>query len=767
MRIALVIPVSSERGGAENLFDGLFRKLSETSHDVEKIQIPVSEKSWEDVMDAYERCYSLDLSDFDMVISTKAPTFMVRHQNHVCYLVHTMRVFYDMFEQEYGIGNRSQRRRQNIIHELDTRALKPGSVKKLFTIGNEVSKRLKHWNDIDSEVLHPPLSREGFYCNEYNYIFTASRLHRWKRIELIIKAMKHIRSDIKLKIAGGGEDENRLRALARGDNRIEFLGIVGDEELLRLYSNALVVPFVPMREDYGYITLEAMASRKPVITCTDSGEPTYFVKEFKTGFAVEPAPEAIAEKIDYFIQNPEDAKRMGAAGHDLIKVITWENVISKLVGEGEGRENKQSQRKIFVTDNQVLDPPVGGGRIRIYQLYKNIARNYDVNYVGAYDWPGPEYREQVLGNNFKEIIVPLTQIHFTFNSIINRLVKKKTVIDVTIPLLMRFTPRFREIAQMYASQSDIIIVSHPWVYPYINAKQTKRKFLIYDSHNCEYLIKKEILRSSMAGRLLSQTVKRLEKAICNESDLIFATSEEDKKRLSELYNINDEKIIVVPNGVDTNEIKPACDDEKRLAKEKLGLDGAKTIMFVGSPYQPNTEALEFIADKLTGNLKQFEFLIVGGVKQTFTRANVPGNLHMYGIVDNEMKNLIYKASDIAINPMFSGSGTNIKMFDYMSAGLPTISTVVGARGIDTNGDECFIVSKAEDFERNIIKLFNNPGLFEKLSLNGRKLVEDNYDWAGIADRAGSAMENKMKSEEAGKVERILKVNRKEASLSCI
>ena len=72
------------------------------------------------------------------------------------------------------------------------------------------------------------------------------------------------------------------------DKRIEFLGYVNEDQKREYYANALVVLFVPFDEDYGFITIEAMKSRKPVITTTDSGGPLEFVKTDHTGFVVSP-----------------------------------------------------------------------------------------------------------------------------------------------------------------------------------------------------------------------------------------------------------------------------------------------------------------------------------------------------------------------------------------------------------------------------------------------------------------------------------------------
>jgi hypothetical protein len=106
MKIGVVTPrmASGERGGAEVFYEGLVSALQAAGHDATEVPVHTDESTFDRVLESYARCYSLDLRDYDLVISTKAPTFMVSHPNHVSYLVHTLRVFYDMFETEYGGG---------------------------------------------------------------------------------------------------------------------------------------------------------------------------------------------------------------------------------------------------------------------------------------------------------------------------------------------------------------------------------------------------------------------------------------------------------------------------------------------------------------------------------------------------------------------------------------------------------------------------------------------------------------------------------------
>ena len=332
-RLAIVVPKhpSGEIGGAERFYFGLNQAMLSRGIDSQILEVASDERDIDAIKESYLRFYDLDLSGFDGVISTKAPTYLIGHSNHVCYLVHTMRVFYDLFEREFPPSSKAHQEQRDFILKADLAALSPPRVKKLYVIGKEVGDRMETFLGLSSSVLRLATPLTGFHSRSYDYVFIPSRLHRWKRIDLIIEAMRHLRSRLSLLIAGSGEDEEELRMQAKGNEQVEFLGRISDDQLIDLYSRALVVPFVPIGEDYGYVTLEAFKSEKPVITCRDSGEPANMVEDGVSGFVCAPEPEAIAEKIDFFAEDEERAKEMGRAGLESVSSITWSAITDELL----------------------------------------------------------------------------------------------------------------------------------------------------------------------------------------------------------------------------------------------------------------------------------------------------------------------------------------------------------------------------------------------------------------------------------------------------
>lgn len=116
------------------------------------------------------------------------------------------------------------------------------------------------------------------------------------------------------------------------------------------------------------------------------------------------------------------------------------------------------------------------------------------------------------------------------------------------------------------------------------------------------------------------------------------------------------------------------------------------------------------------------------------------NVYLIGQIEEEEKSNLYRQADIAINPMMSGSGTNIKMLDYMAAGLPVVTTAIGARGLDIRDRQDALICSLQEFPEKIQELVHNSSLRKDLIQNGRMLVEKKYDWKMIAQNMGKALE---------------------------
>ncbi len=369
-----------------------------------------------------------------------------------------------------------------------------------------------------------------------------------------------------------------------------------------------------------------------------------------------------------------------------------------------------------------------------------MAEGIEATYVGTYDWPGPQYRELQLSDRLREIDIPQSQEHFALNNHLNGLLPGKTIIDVTIPWLIWSSPELVEAVRQHVAHAEVVILSHPWMYGCLrDLLRQGGQLIIYDAHNCEAVLREQLLAKNEFGQCLAQSVKWIEGQLCQDSDLILACSEEDKQAFLELYGLEPQKIIIVPNGVDVRAIHPASAMARVKAKAKLSIVGFGAL-FIGSAYPPNIEAARVILNELAPANPDITFIIVGGagpeaMPQSHA-AQPPANVKILGAVSDEVRNEAYAAADIAINPMFTGSGTNIKMLDFLAAGLPTITTPVGARGLINRHGECFIVDDISRFSEWMQRLRQEPELYGKLAIGARRLATEVYDWQHISQQLG-------------------------------
>jgi glycosyltransferase involved in cell wall biosynthesis/GT2 family glycosyltransferase len=782
---------SGERGGAEAFYAGLIAAIRAAGHHASQLAVPVDESSFASVLQSYLRCYELDAAAFDLVISTKAPTYMVRHPRHVSYLVHTLRVFYDRFESEYGAGTPAQQGQRNVIQRLDRAGLNPPRITRHFAIGHTCYQRLCEadpwWHGVPFSVLHLPPTLDAFAApRRGEYVFLPGRLHRWKRPDLVVRAFKRVRRDIPLLIAGKGEDEPLLQEAAEGDRRVRFLGAVSDRELLDLYAGAIVVPFVPIQEDYGLITIEAFKTKKPVITCTDSGEPMQFVKDGITGFVVPPDERAIAERIELLIDRPALARAMGERGYAAVARLNWESIASTILSAAHRRAGgaatssshrstvlrrasstrNDSPTRVTVLDMQPIRPAVGGGRLRLLGLYHDLGARFETTYVGTYDWPGERYRKHRLSRTLTEIDVPLSARHFEAVAAWQQLAGGKTVVDVSFPLLAHHSSEYVNAARAAAARADVVVCSHPWVYPLVCEVLNERKRLVvYDAHNVESVLRYKLLNDISIGGQLVRHAAACERDLCRRADLVLACSHQDRELFHRLYEVPFAKCLVMPNGTFT---RRSSGPNRQVAKRELGFGVGPVAVFVGSRYPPNEAAASFICSQLAPALPDVTFVICGGVGSAIEPATLAArgisNLRITGVLGDSALRTYLAAADLAINPMFSGQGTNIKMFDFMAAELPVVTTPVGARGIVQGPEPAMQVCDAREFATAIRRLVSDRAYASRLAAAGRRLVDDSYSWERNSPNLGRLFTRHQRPRRAPRVSVVVATYERQAHL---
>jgi glycosyltransferase involved in cell wall biosynthesis len=274
----------------------------------------------------------------DQVVTLRFPSYAVRHPRQVCWLNHTMREYYDLWDDFSRTlspqGRMKEGVRRAVIHAADTHLLRR-HVRTLFAQSQTIRDRLRRWNRVESEVLHPPPPQRPYRCDEYgDYLFFASRLAPLKRTDLVLRALAEpVARHVRCVIGGDGELLGELMQLATQlgvSDRVTFVGRLDDDALAGHLAACRGVVFAPKAEDYGFVTVEAFTSGKAVITATDSGGPLDLVRDGENGFIVEPTPAALAVAMSRMMDSPADAERLGQQAQRDVEHLTWPRTVARL-----------------------------------------------------------------------------------------------------------------------------------------------------------------------------------------------------------------------------------------------------------------------------------------------------------------------------------------------------------------------------------------------------------------------------------------------------
>lgn len=326
MRVALVHDLLTQYGGGEKVL----KALSEMYPDAPIFTLVYDEKKMGDIFpkerintsflqnlpmsaDKY-RWYlplmphateSYDLRDFDLVISSSSAfakgVISPPQAKHLCYC-HTPTRYLWLDSQDYINDLRYNKLVKKAIALLLTRlrlwdVMSVSRVDKFLANSANVKAKIKKYYKRESDVIFPPVEVEKFFFSKKkgDYFLAGGRLVPYKRFDLIVEAFNKL--GVPVKIFGEGPELEILRKKA--EKNVEILGFVSEEEKVELYSKAKA--FVhPQEEDFGIISVEAMASGLPVIAYRSGGVKESLIEGLSGEFFYEQTWESIADKIVNF-----------------------------------------------------------------------------------------------------------------------------------------------------------------------------------------------------------------------------------------------------------------------------------------------------------------------------------------------------------------------------------------------------------------------------------------------------------------------------------
>jgi glycosyltransferase involved in cell wall biosynthesis len=253
---------------------------------------------------------------------------------------------------------------------------------------------------------------------------------------------------------------------------------------------------------------------------------------------------------------------------------------------------------------------------------------------------------------------------------------------------------------------------------------------VLTEHNVEYdILYRTYQRDRLSLRKLYNLMewrkfRRDELAICRKFDMCMTTSERDKEVLA--AQLPTTRFAVIPNGVDST----FYSYEPEAASEQ-------SLLFTGTiDYHPNTDGLKYFLEEVLPIVRRdvadIRFYIVGkDPPPEILRYGADPGIIITGAVD-DVRDYFRKAT-IVVVPLRVGGGTRLKILEAMAMGKPVVSSTAGAEGLAvTEGEHILLADKPAAMARAIVTLMRDAELRTKLAVNGRRLIEQRYDWRLIA-----------------------------------
>jgi glycosyltransferase involved in cell wall biosynthesis len=200
-----------------------------------------------------------------------------------------------------------------------------------------------------------------------------------------------------------------------------------------------------------------------------------------------------------------------------------------------------------------------------------------------------------------------------------------------------------------------------------------------------------------------------------------------------LFGAPAERFATAPNGYDATRVRYTPCEERASLRARVGLHRF-TALFVGSEHPPNIAAAR-AAVSAAENVPEVRMLVVGAAGLGLEDVALPANVDVTGPVHAAFLRAVLSLADVALNPVASGSGTNVKMLEYAGAGAPVISTTFGARGLGFARGEHYAPAEPTQLAAAIEAVAEEPRAeTRRRAERAHARVSAEFEWGTIARR---------------------------------
>ena len=388
-------------------------------------------------------------------------------------------------------------------------------------------------------------------------------------------------------------------------------------------------------------------------------------------------------------------------------------------------------RILFIAP-QVPFPLTSGGNIRMFYLLRNYAAQHEVTLLCLCRTPEELRFADRLREWCKEVIVvPVPGQATGRNSLPMPLLAVKALSP--IPDFLRRS-RSVELETKLASLSlnafDIVHIERlHWMLSFLPFLKQIRGIKVLDLHDIEFVILRRRIphicsgRGRLLARLDQAKLRWLERWAVKQFDLCLVCSEADAARLQ--GGKNGSRVLVVPNGVDSDQFRP-----------QPHLERSFTVLYLGSmDWWPNEDAVLHFAKaiwpQIRRELKEARFLVAGRKPgPAILELRGRDGIDVLGEVPDQIE--AFAQCSVFVAPLRVGSGTRVKILEVMAMGKPVVSTSIGCEGLEVESGRHLVVADDPDiFARQCLRLLSDDELRKYLGHEGRALVEERYRWEQV------------------------------------
>lgn len=386
---------------------------------------------------------------------------------------------------------------------------------------------------------------------------------------------------------------------------------------------------------------------------------------------------------------------------------------------------KETRRLLILNDHRVT-PALQGGQVRVEAVCRALAREgVGVTLISISN----EERgsRSLLDIHFEEMTLPRGRKLQALDRRLEQIAGANASDVSTLLGAAKHIPGGRETMKRELLHAGAVLFVHPYMSGYLGLVPEATPVL-FDSLNTEWKLKEAIFPRRLGRMFLTRVVRRAEARMLRRASSTYYVSAENQGEMGQLARTRGKGSYICPNGV-TVKGRDWLDPTDRVPmRREYGLPENPMAVFLGSGHPPNAEAAGFIIDTLAPAFPNVTFVLIGTVIGWFHGQNLPTNVLPWGAASTPVKNALLSVSDIGLNPMMTGSGTSLKMMDYMASGLPILTTEIGARGMTGPELEGALLTPLDKFPEELAGLLENVLLRHDLSRSARKTAENHFDW---------------------------------------